>query len=242
MRRNTNQLLNSSSPDPNVQQSIRYEYIYLWEITLGTEVTCSTKQSYSLSLNPSWRNGNLWGKQTRPTVRLEKIILKVAISVVPHLTDKGEQDAETRPMPTMMRVEKTRQRPTMMRVEKTRQRPAMMRGKKTRQRPTMMRVEKNKAKDHYDEGGENKAKTHYNYEYEGREMRVWRKRKKTQKKDREWGKEPQSGQGHKGIGMIFSIDKHDFTLHIHKHTHQPQSQILESKITQHSIKTGEAQW
>ena len=60
----------------------------------------------------------------------------------------------------------------------------------------MMRVDKTNKYDeggqnkqgkkaHYDEGGENKAKTHYNYEYEGREMRVWRKRKKTQKKDRE---------------------------------------------------------
>ena len=46
-------------------------------------------------------------EESKPTVRLEKIILKVAISMVPHLTDKGEQDVETRPMPTMMRVEKT---------------------------------------------------------------------------------------------------------------------------------------
>ena len=79
----------------------------------------------------------------------------------------------------------------------------------------MMRVEKtNKANAHYDEGGENKAKTHYNYEYEGREMWVWR-----EKKDKEWGKEPQSGQGQKGIGMIFSIDQTWFhTSHTHTHT------------------------
>ena len=172
MRQNTNQLLNSCSPDPNVQQSIRYEYIYLWEITLGTEVTRSTKQSYSLFMNPSWRNGNFWGKQTHCKTGENNIKSGHFYGATSHWQgwagcgdkananyDEGGENNLMKSMPTMMRVDKTNK--TKAQYDE---------GEQNRQRPSMMRVEKtNKAKTHYDEGGENKATAHYD---EGRENKA----------------------------------------------------------------------